>query len=52
MTLTYGLGCLARMGIDRVTDEGFANRYIIPAAGGAILGEALLGVYFSLQSIL
>lgn len=50
MTITYGLGCFARMGLDRVVSEGWLNRYLVPVAAGLIVGESLVGTWFAVMA--
>lgn len=50
LTITYALGCLARMGLDRVVSEGWLNRYLVPVAAGLIVGESLVGTWFAVMA--
>ncbi|MDO8598848.1 MAG: OPT/YSL family transporter [bacterium] len=49
MTLAFGLGCLMRIGINRVASQTWVDRYLVPIAAGIILGESLVGTYFALD---
>lgn len=42
--LTYTVGCLARMVVDRVAGQKFSHEVGVPLAAGLIVGEALVGV--------
>lgn len=44
ITLTYGLGCLTHMHIERTRGGAFAENRLVPLAAGLIIGEALMGV--------
>ncbi|MEZ4453247.1 MAG: OPT/YSL family transporter [Nannocystaceae bacterium] len=44
IVLTYTVGCLARMGIERARGRGFVEDVGIPLSAGLIVGEALVGV--------
>ncbi|MCA9634509.1 MAG: OPT/YSL family transporter [Myxococcales bacterium] len=44
IVLTYTVGCLGRMVIERVRGRGFVEDVGIPVAAGLIVGEALVGV--------
>ena len=41
ITLAYGLGCLASMGIEKKMGKSFINKVLVPASAGLIVGEAL-----------
>ena len=49
--LTYTLGTLARMFTDAKMGRSFAEDVGIPVAAGLIVGEALIGVFYSLQIV-
>ncbi len=49
--LTYSLGCLARVAMDRWKGHRFSEEVGIPFAAGLIVGEALIGVGFALTQI-
>ena len=44
ITLTYGLGCLTQMFIERNKGCAFSENSLVPLAAGLIIGEALVGV--------
>lgn len=44
IVLTYTLGCLLRVVVDRVRGHGFTHEVGVPLAAGLIVGEALVGV--------
>jgi uncharacterized oligopeptide transporter (OPT) family protein len=44
IVLTYTLGCLLRVVVDRVRGHGFTTEVGVPLAAGLIVGEALVGV--------
>lgn len=44
ITLTYGLGCLTQMHIERIKGSRFSENRLVPLAAGLIIGEALVGV--------
>ncbi|WP_130470037.1 OPT/YSL family transporter [Candidatus Magnetaquicoccus inordinatus] len=44
ITLTYGLGCLAQMRIEKIRGYAYAEGVLVPVAAGLIIGEALIGV--------
>ena len=49
--LTYTLGTLARMFTDARMGRSFAEDVGIPVAAGLIVGEALVGVFYSLKIV-
>ena len=49
--LTYTLGTLARIFTDAKMGRAFAEDVGIPVAAGLIVGEALIGVFYSLQIV-
>jgi putative OPT family oligopeptide transporter len=51
ITLGYGLGCLAQMGLERTYGQAFSENKIVPLAAGLIIGEALMGVAHALYAI-
>ena len=44
ITLTYGLGCVAQMLVERFKGCAFSENTLVPLAAGLIIGEALIGV--------
>ena len=48
ITLAYGLGNVVAMAIERVAGRSFVSRYLIPAAAGLIVGEALTALTLTL----
>ncbi len=44
IVLTYTIGCIVRVVVDRTKGQGFANEVGVPLAAGLIVGEALVGV--------
>ncbi|MBF0462544.1 MAG: OPT/YSL family transporter [Magnetococcales bacterium] len=44
ITLTYGLGCLAHLYLERCRGYAFVENVVVPWAAGLIIGEALTGV--------
>jgi uncharacterized oligopeptide transporter (OPT) family protein len=48
---TYTLGCLLRIGVDRVISKRFSEEVGIPVAAGLIVGEALVGVGIAIKAI-
>lgn len=51
ITLGYGLGCLATMGLERWYGRRFIGRKLVPFAAGLIVGEALVQLGWSLYQI-
>jgi putative OPT family oligopeptide transporter len=51
IVLTYTLGCILRLFSDRQFGGSFANDTGIPLAAGLIVGEALVGVFYSLYVV-
>lgn len=52
ITLTYGLGCLTQMHIERTQGSAFSENKLVPLAAGLIIGEALTGVGEAFLSML
>jgi uncharacterized oligopeptide transporter (OPT) family protein len=52
IVMTYTVGCLARMGVERVKGRGFAESVGIPVAAGLIVGEALVGVGKAMAAVI
>lgn len=44
ITLGYGIGCLAQMGIQKVKGAEFCEHKLVPLCAGLIVGEALTGM--------
>ncbi|MBF0099234.1 MAG: OPT/YSL family transporter, partial [Magnetococcales bacterium] len=44
ITLTYGLGCLAQIRIEKWRGYAYSENVLVPWAAGMIIGEALIGV--------
>ncbi|MBF0583830.1 MAG: OPT/YSL family transporter [Magnetococcales bacterium] len=44
VTLTYGLGCLTQIQLERRRGYAFSENILVPWAAGLIIGEALIGV--------
>jgi putative OPT family oligopeptide transporter len=44
ITLGYGIGCLAQMGLQRKYGKAFCENQLVPLAAGLIVGEALTGM--------
>jgi len=51
VTLGYGLGCLAHIGLKRRFGERYIANKVIPFAAGLIIGEALVGVANAIYQI-
>jgi len=52
IVLTYSLGTILRIVLDRKLGTGWGNTVGIPVAAGLIVGEALVGVGFAISYIL
>ncbi|MCA9671778.1 MAG: OPT/YSL family transporter [Myxococcales bacterium] len=52
IVLTYSIGALARMLVDRVKGRGYSEEVGIPLAAGLIVGEALVGVGFAMAAVI
>ena len=52
ITLTYGLGCLTQMWLEKSRGKAFYEGRLVPLAAGLIIGEALLSVGVSFFEIL
>jgi uncharacterized oligopeptide transporter (OPT) family protein len=44
ITLGYGIGCMAQMGIQKVKGAEFCEHKLVPLCAGLIVGEALTGM--------
>ena len=44
IVLTYALGCLGRIAVEKTKGVSFAENVGIPIAAGLIVGEALVGL--------
>ncbi|MEO5349878.1 MAG: OPT/YSL family transporter [Magnetococcus sp. YQC-3] len=44
VTLTYGLGCLTQIHLEKRRGYAYAENVLVPWAAGLIIGEALIGV--------
>jgi uncharacterized oligopeptide transporter (OPT) family protein len=44
IVLTYTIGCIIRIAVDRVKGHHFTSEVGVPVAAGLIVGEALVGV--------
>ncbi|NRA45329.1 MAG: OPT/YSL family transporter [Oligoflexales bacterium] len=51
IVLSYSLGTLIRLGVDKLKGENFSQQVGIPIAAGMIVGEALVGVAFALNMV-
>lgn len=51
ITLGYGLGCLANMGLKKWFGPGFIGRKLVPVAAGLIVGEALVQLVWTLAKL-
>ncbi|MFH1723788.1 MAG: OPT/YSL family transporter [Elusimicrobiota bacterium] len=51
ITLGFGLGCLATMGIAKWKSSDFVEEKVVPLAAGLIIGEALTEVAYSMAQI-
>ncbi len=51
IVLTYSVGCLLRILVDRFAGRRFSEEVGIPLAAGLIVGEALMGVFFALKKV-
>jgi putative OPT family oligopeptide transporter len=52
IVLTYTLGTLLRLGVERKVGRTFVDGVAIPVAAGLIVGEALVGVAFAFYMVL
>jgi uncharacterized oligopeptide transporter (OPT) family protein len=52
ITLGYGLGCLINMYLLRKYKSGFYENKLVPLSAGLIVGEALMGVGYTVYEIL
>jgi uncharacterized oligopeptide transporter (OPT) family protein len=52
IVLTYTLGTLLRLFIERKVGRTFVDGVAIPVAAGLIVGEALVGVAFAFYMVL
>jgi len=51
ITLGFGLGCLASMGLAKLKSADFIEEKVVPLAAGLIIGEALTEVIYSIWQI-
>jgi putative OPT family oligopeptide transporter len=51
IVLTYTIGCILRIVVDKTAGPRFSEEYGIPAAAGLIVGEALIGVFFAMKRV-
>ncbi len=51
IVLTYTMGNILRIGVDKVCGKSFSHDVGIPIAAGLIVGEALVGVGFALAAV-
>lgn len=51
IVLTYTIGCVTRILVDRFVGKRFSEEVGIPIAAGLIVGEALMGVGFALKKV-
>lgn len=52
IVLTYSIGTLLRLSVDRIKGERYSEEVGIPVAAGLIVGEALVGVGFAVFKII
>ena len=52
ITLSYGLGCLVSMGLEKGLGRSFIGKKLVPFAAGLIVGEALTSLMFAISKIL
>ena len=52
IVMTYTVGCVARMGVEKLRGRGFVENVGIPIAAGLIVGEALVGVGKAMAAVL
>mgnify|MGYP001111213874 FL=1 len=52
ITLGYGIGCFINMFLIKRYGESFFNNTLVPLAAGLIVGEALMGVGYTIYQIL
>lgn len=51
ITLGYGVGCVAAMGIEKWRGRHFVGRRLVPLAAGLIIGEALTQIVWTFYSL-
>lgn len=51
ITLTYGVGCFAAMGLQRVKGSRWIGSTLVPVAAGFIIGEALTNLFMVLGKL-
>jgi putative OPT family oligopeptide transporter len=52
IVLTYTIGCVARVVVDRVKGHRFSAEVVVPIAAGLIVGEAMVGVGNAMVKVL
>jgi uncharacterized oligopeptide transporter (OPT) family protein len=52
IVMTYTLGCLLRIVVDRLAGKRFSEEVGIPIAAGLIVGEALVGVGVAMYAVI
>ena len=52
IVLTYSIGTVLRIAVDRTKGQRFSEEVGIPVAAGFIVGEALIGVGFALHKVI
>ncbi len=52
IVLTYSIGCILRIVVDRVAGRRVAEEIGIPLAAGLIVGEALIGVAIAIKKVM
>ena len=52
IVLTYTIGCILRIGVDKTAGRRFSEEVGIPIAAGLIVGEALVGIGFAMKNAL
>ena len=50
--LTYGVGCLANMTVERVKGREWAEEWGVPFCAGLIVGEGVIALIFNIILIL
>lgn len=51
ITLGYGVGCLAQMGLQKRYGAAFCEHKLVPFAAGLIVGEAIMGILDALIKV-
>jgi putative OPT family oligopeptide transporter len=52
VVLTYSIGTILRLSVDKIKGERFSEEVGIPVAAGLIVGEAIIGVGFAVYKII